>query len=298
MALKVDYVARETLTNLKRNLTLTVASILTVAVSLALVGSAFVVQKAVAHSTKRWKGDVQFIVFMKADASQAQIDAVGRQLNANPKVAKVTYFDKKQAYAEYKDLFRNDPVFIDVITEKDVPTSYRVKPKGLQADAIQAMGNSYANAPGVYKVTFALDAVKTVERVSGVLSSVILGTAVFLLLAASMLILNTIRMAMFARRREIEVMKLVGATNWFIRVPFMVEGLIQGLLGAVPAIISVITLHLLLDNASRDSSSNNIFTGLVVTGGQTTGICFLLAVIGAAVGAVGSLVAVTRFLDV
>ena len=144
----------------------------------------------------------------------------------------------------------------------------------------------------------ATDVIRQMKGMSDFVNNGLTLFAIFLLAASALLILNTIRTAMFARRREIEVMKLVGATNWFIRVPFMVEGLIQGLLGAVPAIISVITLHLLLDNASRDSSSNNIFTGLVVTGGQTTGICFLLAVIGAAVGAVGSLVAVTRFLDV
>src|SRR5579885_3287536 len=113
MALRVDYVARETLTNLRRNLTLTLASVLTVAVSLALVGSAFVVRAAVAHSTQRWKGDIQFIVFMKADASSSQIDAVGKALKANPKVKAVTYFDKDKAYAEFRDLERNNTVLLN-----------------------------------------------------------------------------------------------------------------------------------------------------------------------------------------
>lgn len=298
MALRVDYVARETLTNLRRNLTLTLASILTVAVSLALVGSAFVVRGAVAHSTARWKGDIQFIVFMNPQASQQQIDAVGRQLRANPAIQSFTYFDKAKAYAEFRDLMRNDTVSLQAVHEADVPTSYRVRPKIKNADAIQEVGKGFSGAPGVYQVVFAYDAVKTVQRVSGVLSNVILGTAIFLLLAAMLLILNTIRMAMFARRREIEVMKLVGATNWFIRVPFMVEGLVQGLVGAVPAVISVITLHLILDSASKGQSTNNIFTGLVISGGQATIICVALAIVGALVGIIGSAVAVTRFLDV
>lgn len=299
MALRVDYVARETITNLRRNLTLTVASILTVAVSLALVGSAFVVRSAVDHSTARWKGDVQYIVFMNPNASPDQITAVGRQLRANPNVARVNYYDKAKAYAEFKDMNRNDPVLTDVLSEKDIPTSWRVKPKsGQSADAIQQAGDAYKNAPGVYKVVFAYDAVKTVQRVSSVVSNGILGTAIFALVAASLLILNTIRMAMFARRREIEVMKLVGATNWFIRVPFMVEGLIQGLMGAIPAIASVVTLHLVLDSWSRNQTTENIFAGLIVSSSQTTFICVIIAVIGALVGVLGSAIAVTRFLDV
>jgi cell division transport system permease protein len=298
MALRVDYVARETLTNLRRNLTLTLASVLTVAVSLALVGSAFVVRYAVAHSTARWKGDIQFIVFMKADASQSQIDAVGKALKANPKVKAVTYFDKQQAYDEFRGLFRNQSVMLETVQAKDLPTSWRVRPASDNADAIQAMGKSYASSPGVYQVAFAYDAVKTVQRVSGVLSGVIFFTAVFLLGAATMLILNTIRMAMFARRNEIEVMKLVGATNWFIRVPFMLEGLVQGMLGAIPAIGSVVALHLILDNASKNQSTTNIFTGLIVSTSQTFWISMGIGVIGALVGVVGSAFAVTRFLDV
>ncbi len=300
MPLRADYVARETLTNLRRNLTLTVASILTVAVSLALVGSSFIIRSAVNHSTRQWKGDVQFIVFMNANATKDQVDAVGRQLRANPNVAKVTYFDKKQAYAEFKDLYRNDPTLSQILTEQQIPTSWRVKPvRGQSADAIKQIGDSYANAPGVFRVTFAYDAVKTVQHVSSVVSTGIFLTAVFALVAASLLILNTIRMAMFARRREIEVMKLVGATNWFIRVPFMVEGLIQGVLGAVPAIASVVGLHLWLDHwsASR-ATTENIFAGLTVSGGQTAFISIVLALVGAAVGVAGSAVAVSRFLDV
>ena len=301
MALKLDYLARETTSNLRRNLTLTLASVVTVAVSLALVGSAFVVRAAVQHSTARWKGDVQFIVFMQANASTQQINAVKASLSpdSNPQIKRVTYFDKKQAYAEFKDIFRDEPVLQQSLTEADMPTSFRVSPRVANPDLISRWWRSRSKLPGVYRVTFGYDTVKKFERLSSLVSTVILGTALFLLGAAGLLILNTIRMAMFARRREIEVMKLVGATNWFIRVPFMLEGLAQGLAGAIPAVVAVYVLYNRLGSASSGTaSSTNILQGLYVSSGEVFGISVGLLIVGCLVGVVGSGIAVTRFLDV
>lgn len=300
MAIKVDYVIRETGHSLKRNFTLSLASMLTVAVSLALVGSAFVVRAAVQHSTARWSGDVQFIVFMKPDASDAQIDAVRNALDPdkNEQIAKVTFFDKKRAYEEFQAVFRDDPVLLSTSQEQDMPTSFRVKPAIKNAELINQMGQQLKAQPGVYSVEFAYDTVKQIERVTTLISTVILATALFLLAAAGLLILNSIRMAMFARRREIEVMKLVGATNWFIRIPFMFEGLIQGLIGAVPASVAVWFLGSRINHSGSSNARVAILQGLYVSSGEVWGVIIAMIVIGCLVGVVGSAVAVTRFLDV
>jgi cell division transport system permease protein len=119
--------------------------------------------------------------------------------------------------------------------------------------------------------------------------------ATILLFAAALLIFNTIRMAIFARRREIEVMKLVGATNWFIRIPFMIEGLVQGLVGAGSAFAVVY----LLRNAAQDAiRSVQIFDGFIVTTSQVASTGSFMIGVGALIGALGAGVAVTRFLDV
>jgi cell division transport system permease protein len=300
MAIKLDYVARETVTNIKRNLTLSLASMVTVAVSLALVGSAFVVRAAVQHSTARWTGDVQFIVFMKPDASAGQISAVRSVLDPkkNAQVSKVTFFDKKRAFAEYKEVFRDDSVLLSSAHEADMPPSFRVKPAIKNADLIDALGTQLKQAPGVYTVEFAYDTVRQIERLSKLSSTVILGTALFLLAAAGLLILNTIRMAMFARRREIEVMKLVGATNWFIRVPFMVAGLVQGLVGAIPASVAVWFLGTRINDSGSTRSGVAILQGLYVSNGEVWTVVGGMLVVGCLVGVIGSGVAVSRFLDV
>ena len=300
MAIKLDYVARETVTNIKRNLTLSLASMVTVAVSLALVGSAFVVRAAVQHSTARWTGDVQFIVFMNPDASPSQISAVKDVLNPkkNAQISKVTFFNKKRAFAEYKEVFRDDSVLLSTARESDMPPSFRVKPAIKNADLIDALGTQLKRAPGVYTVEFAYDTVRQIERLSKLSSTVILGTALFLLAAAGLLILNTIRMAMFARRREIEVMKLVGATNWFIRVPFMVEGLVQCLVGAIPASVAVWFLGTRINDSGSTRGSVAILQGLYVSNGEVWTIVGGMLLVGCLVGVIGSGVAVSRFLDV
>ena len=120
----------------------------------------------------------------------------------------------------------------------------------------------------------------------------------FLLLAAFLLILNTIRMAIYARRREIEVMKLVGATNWFIRVPFMVEGLVQGIVGALLAILGLLLFKPFFEQWLPPADQFPLFSGFVPAGSQLLGTYFLLGVTGMVVGAIGAGIAVTRFLDV
>ena len=108
---RISYALRETWANLRRNLTLTIAALLTIAVSLTLVGVWLLAQKAVANTTQRWKGDVEFIVFMKPDAAQEQIDAVGRDLRDNSQVhaEKLRFFDKQMAYDEFKRLYPDTP---------------------------------------------------------------------------------------------------------------------------------------------------------------------------------------------
>src|SRR6516165_3776324 len=105
MAIKLDYVARETGSNLARNFTITLASVMTVAVSLALVGASLMAQQGVDRATKRWQGGIEFIVFLNPDATQDQIAGVGNDLKNNPEVNNVTFVNKDQAYTEFKDLF-------------------------------------------------------------------------------------------------------------------------------------------------------------------------------------------------
>ena len=298
MALRLDYFAQETVANLRRNFSLTIASLLTVAVSLALVGAALLLRQGVDNATTRWQGGIEFIVFLQPDVTPDQADAVGRELKANPDVKDVKFVDKQQAYQEFKLLFRNSPELVDTVTPDILPASWRVVPSNTDPNVIEAIGRQFEKKAGVMSVVFAKDTVESVMKVTRLMQIGILGAAVVLLIAACLLIVNTIRTAMLSRRREIEVMKLVGASNWFIRVPFMLEGLVQGLLGAALACVAVRVLNSLVESRVTEGQSLAILQNFSVSTSEVNGTLLLLLLVGGLVGAIGSGVAVSSYLDV
>ena len=139
--------------------------------------------------------------------------------------------------------------------------------------------------------------IRAEENVINILKWVCLGIAVVLIVSAAVLILNSIRMAIFARRREVSVMKLVGATNWFIRVPFMSEGLIQGLLGSGLAALAVYALYLVINHYGSGDTSN-VLSAMHMTGCEVILTNVVVVFVGVVIGSVGSAIAIRRFLDV
>jgi len=298
MPIKVDYVVRETTTNLGRNISITLASVLTVAVSLALVGGSLMLRTGIENATKRWQGGIEFVVYMRVDATQDQIDSVGRDLDESPEVAGANFFDQQESYDEFRRLFSDSPEMVDAVGPEDLPPSYRVEPVNKDARSVEALADTFRDRAGVKDVILASKTIQLIQDLSGALTLGIFVVAAVLLGAAGMLILNTIRMAMFARRREIEVMKLVGATNWFIRVPFMLEGLVQGLLGAGVAIVTLAVFQPFFEGWLPNPEEIPLVSGFTVSSGSLFGIYALLAVVGAIVGTAGAGVAVSRYLDV
>jgi cell division transport system permease protein len=298
MPIKVDYVVRETTSNLGRNISITLASVLTVAVSLALVGGSLMLRTGIENATKRWQGGIEFVVYLRTDANPEQIQSVERDLEDSPEVASFKYFNQEDSYEEFKRLFADSPEMVDSVRPEDLPPSYRVEPVNKDADSVESLATTFRDRAGVKDVILASKTIQLIQDLSSALTLGIFVVATVLLGAAGLLILNTIRMAMFDRRREIEVMKLVGATNWFIRVPFMLEGLVQGLLGAVVAIITLAVFQPFFQGWLPKPEEIPLVSGFTIGSGSLFGIYVLLGVVGALVGTIGAGVAVSRFLDV
>ena len=293
MAISVDYVVRETATNLRRNLLMTTAAVLTVAVSLSLVGGALLLKQGVSKATLQWRGGVELSIFLNTDVAESQRDGIRSELEGLPEVRRITYVDQDAAYEEFKTMFSNSPDMVESVTAKDLPPSFRVVPR--DPEFVDVVGDRFEKREGVKDVVYARDTIETLLKVTTFVQRLFFAVAAVLLLSAALLILNTIRMAIFARRREVAVMKLVGATNWFIRVPFMLEGMIQGLVGAAAAFGLVAVGRGLVDRAVND---NQLIGQFVVSGSEVLGTGFFILVMGAVVGAAGSAIAVSRFLDV
>ena len=298
---RISYALRETWASFRRNLTLTAAAILTSAVSLLLVGTTFLIQRAFENLLVQWRGDVEMIVFVRSDASAEQIGVIDSVLRSSPTIIdvnKLLYLNKTESYEEAKRIFVGDPVTLSLLTPESIPTQFKVVPLSDDPQLVRSLSDQYRTLPGVEAVALAEDEFQVISTLSNFIRVVTLVMSLVLLAVAVGLIWNTIRTAMFARRREIEVMKLVGATNWFIRVPFMLEGLLQGLLGGVVSCGGLWALNSAWTNGVAGFKPGTGISSLVVPSSYLTSVMFILLGIGAVVGAVGSAIAATRFLDV
>jgi len=298
---RIGYALRETWASFRRNLTLTAAAILTSAVSLLLVGTTFLIQRAFENLLVQWRGDVEMIVFVRSDASAEQIGLIDSVLRSSPTIIdvnKLLYLNKTESYEEAKRIFVGDPVTLSLLTPESIPTQFKVVPLSDDPQLVRSLSDQYRTLPGVEAVALAEDEFQVISTLSNFIRVVTLVMSLVLLAVAVGLIWNTIRTAMFARRREIEVMKLVGATNWFIRVPFMLEGLLQGLLGGVVSCGGLWALNSAWTNGVAGFKPGTGISSLVVPSSYLTSVMLILLGIGAVVGAVGSAIAATRFLDV
>jgi cell division transport system permease protein len=300
MALKLDYVVRETSINMRRNITLTLAAVVTMGVSLALFGSAMVVRFGVANLSARWEEGVDVILFLDRDITDEQRSGLETKLEEHPEIIDFRYVNEEESRAEFERLFRRNGAMLERIEARPdlLPTSYRIDPQSSSTAAIESLTNQFGQEPGVMRAVSSIDAIKLVSRVTNFLQVVGFLVAIGLLVAALLLILNTIRMAMFSRRREIEVMKLVGATNWFIRVPFMLEGVVQGIIGSSFAAAAVLSLDRVLNNIGSDENNVNMLTGMVASSAEVTAVVAAVVFLGVVIGAAGSGWAVSRFLRV
>lgn len=295
---KFGYFARETWVSLRRNVLMTTAGVITVAVSLSVLGGALLMTRLVDHGTQRWKDGVEFEIFMNVEATSSESKAVQAQLSGDADVDHVRYISKEEAYGIAKDLFgRDQPELISTTTAQDYPESFRVAPS--KAELTTVVADRYVSLGGVDEVHTAQEAVKDLLTTSRWIRIGFLTIFGALLFASLFLIVNTIRLATFARRREIEVMKLVGASNWFVRVPFMLEGMVQGVIGALFGVGAVWGLRQVLTNAIPAASTTNQFwSGWYVGPNDAWEISIVVLLLGAGIGTIGALVGLRRFLDV
>jgi cell division transport system permease protein len=295
MGVSAGYVARETAANLWRNRMMAVAAVLTVAVSLSLVGAALLLRQAVSRQLVEWGDNVNLELFLRADVSTADLANLRTMIAATPQISHCTYLDKAASHALMARIL-NDPIAVAAVPVADTPPLFRctlVHPG--DAPAVAAVFSE--GVPGVWHALYPAQGVRDLEAVSGVLQLVLFVIAVVLLLSSLVLILNAIRMAIFSRRREVGVMKLVGATNWFIRLPFMLEGLVQGLLGALLA-VGIVALGDALLRYAVLHLHLRAFTAAIVPGGDVLVTELVVVALGVVVGTLSSAVAVRRFLEV
>lgn len=301
MIQRLSYAIRETIASFRRNVTLSVAAVITSAVSLLLVGATFLIQRAFDNLLVQWRGDVGMIVFVRPDVAPDALTFIEQNLKSQPNVIdveKLEYLDKTASFEEAKRVFAGDPTTLSLLSIETIPSQFKVVPKTTDPELVRSLADQYRTLPGVAGVSLAEDEFDVISTLSGFVRTVTIAMSLILLTVAVILIWNTIRTAIFARRREIEVMKLVGATDWFIRVPFILEGLIQGLLGAIVSCGGLWALNSAWSSGVAGFKPGTGVSSLVVPGSYVNGVMIVLLLIGAVAGGVGSGVASSKFLDV
>ena len=294
MALSSSYVLRESAGNLRRNLFMALAAIVTVAVSLTALGAVMVMRQAITKASVQAQGGVELAIFMSPNASESQIGALNRELSITPGVKSFHFVDKTHAFQEFKEIFAGNNDITSSLSVADMPPSFRVVPS--RAQGLDELGRQFSGQPGVLRVSYPAEAVHNLLKQFSSLRFYGVALGIGVLVGAVALIINTIQLAIFARRREVAVMKLVGATNWFIRIPFMLEGFIHGITGAVAA--GVIVYFARNGIAGFLPNQSILGTSLTVSSKEAILTDIVLLIGGAVVGVLGSAFAVRRYLAV
>lgn len=305
---KIIYFLKESLISSRRNLGTTVGGIITLFLSLFMVGISIMFSTMISNVTTSFEEEVNIRLYIADSAKAKQVDALTQYLESmegdGGNVASVTFMDKDAVLEEFKKQTSSNTDIADQLDGNPLPRTYVVELKDTQK--VEETANAILSNEAFTKIADNADdpseSVKygqgTVERLFLVVNLIRAGciAAIVLLVFISLVFLNnTIRLAITARRKEISIMRLVGASNGFIRGPFVMEGVLQALVGAILAIISISVIR---SAAMPHLESMITFLPLTVDPGTYTMIYIILVVAGVAVGALGSIWAMRKYLKI
>ncbi|MGA3537993.1 permease-like cell division protein FtsX [Micromonosporaceae bacterium DT194] len=249
--MRMKYVLSEVMVGLWRNVTMTVAMVITMAVSLTMLGASGLMYRQVDNMKSTYLENIEVSIFLANDVTEEQRLGLQGQIEADPLVKDLLYEDREEAYARFQEQFADAPDLVNVVGEDALPESFRISLN--DPEQYQQIFDRYKDAEGVDKI---VDQRRLLDKIFGIINSVqgvALAASLVMAVAALMLVANTIQVAAYSKRREVAVMKLVGASNWFIQAPFVLEAVVAGLVGALigfGALAGAKTL--LLDGSLRD----------------------------------------------
>ncbi|MBV2362122.1 permease-like cell division protein FtsX [Streptomonospora nanhaiensis] len=254
--MRAQFVLSEIWIGLRRNLTMTVAVIVTVAISLALFGGGLLINQQVTQMRQYWDERVTLTVYMCTDistsnacqengaATDQQRQDVQNALESMDEVSSVEYISAEDAFKDFQERFANNEAMVEAVREGDIPDNFRVQL--VDPSQYEAVSSNIEGSPGIDSI---YDDQAVLEQFFGLLdglTAAALTVAFVQLAAAALLIGNTVRLAAYSRRKETGIMRLVGASNFYIQLPFLLEGAIAGLIGGIIASGFIVAARFLL----------------------------------------------------
>jgi cell division transport system permease protein len=293
MRFNFGFFMREALKNLRLNLLMSITAITTTFICIVVLGVAWLVSAHVGGVTSSVRQDVSVEAYFPPDATQEEIDGIISDVKSWPEVSGVNYVSEEEALAAFKETFADRPELSENLAPGVLPASIQIQLE--DPSEAEAVAQRLEQEKGFTDDNLSYPQ-QTIERLNSVTSYMIwglYGATMLFLISSVLLISNAIRLSIFARRKEIEVMKLVGASDSFVRTPFVFEGMVQGLIGAGLAAFAVIWINFLFIDWARDALP---FVPISTDAVNPILLLLVLVVVGVVIGVVGSFLSVTRFL--
>jgi cell division transport system permease protein len=301
MAINPSYFIGEAFSSFRRNWVMTLVSVTIIYISLLLVGTFFLASALVNRVVSSFEQKVSISIFLKDGAAPADVTTLQANIDRNTLVKGVTYVSKAQALDRFKERTKNSPALVEQLRGNPLPASLEVQL--VDPRQVQTVVKSITADPVLTKVIkdpaadihWGQTVVENLFAFTGIIRTFMLVFVVMLLVVSLVLIGNTIRLAIYSRRKEIGIMRLVGASNWFIRTPFLFEGVFQSILGAGLAIGTLVAAQSLIVPWLQ---RNLRFLPVVISGATLWQLAGLLLLSGIVIGLLGSGEAVRRYLKV
>jgi cell division transport system permease protein len=300
---RIEFYFRETAAGIRRNGIMAFAAISTAFIALFLFGLALLIAREINLVIEQVTGNVEVAVYLSDPVRPDTVSRLEGELRNLSAVKTITYEDKQQACDRAHQLFESNPTIIENVSCDVYPASLRITlantseyeqiTAALSCEPDQT-GKVTCSEPGVLEVRDYRDILDRLSAITRVLRNGVLFIAVIMLVSATVLIANTLRMGMFARRKEIGIMRLVGATNWRIRVPFLIEGMVEALVGAGLAIVTLFLGKVFLVDQLR----TQILWFPLIRNSDVLAIAPLILIAAAGVAIVAGTIGIRRFLDV
>jgi cell division transport system permease protein len=291
--MRLKYVLNEVLVGLWRNVTMTIAMIITLSVSLFMLGASVLLYMQVDQMKNYYYGEIEVSIFLRSDVTEAQRANIDQAISSNPLVSDKTYETRKEAFDRFQQLWADSPDFVKSVGPDSLPESFRVKLK--DPEKYKEFADQISGMAGIQDV---IDQRTLLDKVFNIFNGFqfgALGVAAFMAVAALLLVGNTIQVAAYSKRREVAVMKLVGASNWFIQAPFVLEAVVAGIIGSVIGFVVLFVGKVVL----LDHKLHALTTILTPVHNSNVWLMLpLLAGIGAVVSAVTAWVTLRFYLKV
>lgn len=241
--MRAKYVLSEVAVGLWRNISMTVAMIITMSVSLTMLGAGVLMYLQTESMEKEYEGNIEVMLYLKQDLDEGdeEVTQIENSLKEDQKsglVQEFTFKNKNAAYKEFQELFKSAPDLIENVDKKRLPANFGVKL--VDMGKVDEFKKKYDDKNGVERVLNQRDTLEKVFELLNGVQSLALIVALVQGVAALLLVANTIQVAAYSKRREVSIMKLVGASNWFVQAPFVLEAVFAGLLGAIIAFLALL----------------------------------------------------------